>query len=397
MLVLIKLLIIIICHTTVLFSSLFIERLVISFLAIASCLIVGIIGGVIIYLYSSRVFLSTSLHTGDTEAIQGDYALIPYHAQKKNIFYKYELQFSVIAENGNKFVVDIYKVQCNRLPITYESFDSKPFIANFSSCNPMCFFDQFIYEAKSNKSIIRYDIYVKDFISLNTSAQVLAFDNLDYLLHTRSIPFKTAVMTTDRLQFTLHSAEIKESSYYSFAIKCDNCSSNLFTINRSGIHTYYNGSNLTPLHTINNTNTNCSFSIRNENDCFLGKIQGIRSDSISIEDQVYSIHHTTHSTHTKAGYIIIGIIIIVFTLVTAVGFYLYWRIRIINRRCETMQSSIVSRDSAIVVDSTPSFSLHTEIASHDNSDYSNPYDTGSTIISGCIPGYSIFSSPKNLT
>ncbi len=389
----------------------FAEKLIVCCVAIVIIVILAIIIAVPIYLYNSRIFLSTS-QSGDTQLAQRDYALLNYHAQSTNKFYKTELQFSV-QDDKNTFAVNIYKVQCNMLPINHASFDTKPIITNFMNCSTICFFDGFTYEAKSNESIINYDIRVNDFVPEVMNVQVFAFDNLDYLTEHRSLllPFKTVQMTSDTLQFTLNSTEIKHSSYYSFAIKCVNCSYNQFTINLTGVHTYYNGSNLTPFCVINTSTTNnCSIVITNDDYCFLGSIinkyTGDNDDSDITAYQIQSIKYKTHPITTPTGYIIIGIIMVVLILFPAVGISFFCWISKQRRKyfSRVIYTSAISHDIAIVADDTtqPSSYLRTpdrvEECSNDSEKYSDPYvsseseeefeQSGSTITSKCIPsGY----------
>ena len=128
--------------------------------------------------------------------------------------------------------------------------------------------------------------------------------------------------------FNLSTRDMKHSSYYFFAIKSVAGSSGWFTVERSGLHVYYNASNLSPKCVINNgCNCSCEVKISNNKQCFLGHMQQHTNENNSSK-KIYSIRHAV--TEPKMGYLIIPEICILFALIIiitifAIGCSLFFR------------------------------------------------------------------------
>ena len=182
-------------------------------------------------LYHFGVFSCPTTNPIQTLVVPGDYVLLNnINKIRKCPLYTYSVHFTV---NPN-FTTEVFSIPCNSIDQDSQAIVSlsenltvNPLLTqlNLKTCSEynrrVCILDQFVYQALTDDSIIRYIITLDAFIRNVTKVQIVAYDNLEYFdqfLKTGEIAdsLKHLVMISKSASFVLRSAEMKGSSYYFF-------------------------------------------------------------------------------------------------------------------------------------------------------------------------------------
>ena len=302
--------------------------------------------------------------SGTTLAEQGDYVLLDYRISKYGFaIFDYVLQFTVLPSVDSVQLISIYDVPCSSLldkTKRISIFTNPNSISSnqkyyFSNCsNGICVLDQFVYQAISSESRIVYNITLSSFMPNKTKILIVAYDNLQYFHEflngtVLSKSIKHFYANDIDFTFNISTRDMKHSSYYFFAIKSVTGSSGWFTVERSGLHVYYNASNLSPKCVINNgCNCSCEVKISNNKQCFLGHMQH-RTNENNSSKQIYTIHH--EATEPKVGYLIIPGICILFALIIIITIFAIGR-SLFFRKKRQIATGPLSRQSIIHTQTT---------------------------------------------
>ena len=302
-----------------------------KFQVIGCCTLVllVVLVAVVLCLYALAIFTTSTFHSKKIAVVEGDYVLLPFRASG-NVMYGMEITIALADhDNLEHTTVDIFKVLCDMLPVSFKNASDSLEIdfTDYSNCSyDICVFDQFVYVAVTdhNESVIGYNIVMKNFIPGITNAQVLAFKTESYLLKHMK-PLKAIEITERNFNFTL---EIKVSSYYSFAIKFNNGSFQEFSFSQIGIYSYYNASNMSSWCGINSSKSTCANSVAITNPfpsshCFLAHIQEENNDPEVTFKQVspQSIKQEVQPAATPSGYFILVSVLLVILLSSSIGFF----------------------------------------------------------------------------
>ena len=276
-----------------------------------------------------------------TLVVPGDYVLLNnINTIRKCLLYTYSVHFTV---NSN-FTTEVFSIPCNSIDqdsqaivSVSESSTVNPLLTqlNFKTCSEynrrVCILDQFVYQALTDDSIIRYIITLDVFIRNVTKVQIVAYDNLehfDQFLKTGEIAdsLKHALMISKSASFVLRSAEMRSSSYYFFAIEDVSNTTENFTVNRTGTHIVnYNISSLSPKCTLNdgNRSMHCEINVEYSNHCFFGHVlaneielgRNMRSNNTRVN--LHPTHLAPMTSVTVSTSIIVGtFLIFLFAFVT---------------------------------------------------------------------------------